>query len=191
MQKLYCYVDESGQDTKGKFFLVVVIIQEKQNILVLEKKLEKAERETGKNRQKWNQSKAKIRFRYLKKVVTFKELRGSVFYREYHESNKYLDLIALTIAQTVLENIQTPYNLTVIIDGLNDKEKDRVRNALKKLKIKYRNIRGMKDEQNSLLRLADSIAGFLRDLNEKSQKNSQVVLTWLPNIAKRLADPIS
>ncbi|MDP2951518.1 MAG: hypothetical protein Q8N55_03990 [bacterium] len=22
MQKLYCYIDESGQDTKGKFFVV-------------------------------------------------------------------------------------------------------------------------------------------------------------------------
>ena len=38
-----------------------------------------------------------------------------------------------------------------------------VRKELKKLKINYRKIRGMKDEQDPILRLADSIAGFLRD----------------------------
>lgn len=27
-KKLYCYVDETGQDTKGKLFIVVVVIVE-------------------------------------------------------------------------------------------------------------------------------------------------------------------
>ncbi|MBI3070290.1 MAG: hypothetical protein HYY87_03225 [Candidatus Levybacteria bacterium] len=46
-------------------------------------------------------------------------------------------------------------------------EMEKVRTELKKLKISYRKIRGMKDEQDSVLRLADSIAGFLRDCVEK------------------------
>lgn len=29
-QKLYCYVDETGQDTKGKLFIVVAIVIEKE-----------------------------------------------------------------------------------------------------------------------------------------------------------------
>jgi hypothetical protein len=41
-----------------------------------------------------------------------------------------------------------------------------VREELKKLKIKYRKIRGMKDERNIFLRLSDAIAGFLRDVYE-------------------------
>jgi hypothetical protein len=56
--------------------------------------------------------------------------------------------------------------VTVIIDGLNDKERDVVREELKKLKIKYRKIRGMKDEQNIFLRLSDAMAGFLREVHE-------------------------
>jgi len=44
---------------------------------------------------------------------------------------------------------------------------EEVRKELKKLKIHYRKIRGMKDEQSVFLRLADGIAGFLRDCFEK------------------------
>ena len=160
MRKLYCYVDESGQDTGGKYFLVVVVLQEKKNIFTLEKKLEKVERETGKNRLKWNKSKARIRLRYLQKAFT-------------------------------LQNAESSHNLVVIIDCLNEREKDRVRIELKKLKIRHRTIRGMKDEQNAVLRLADSVAGFIRDINTKRHKISQAVLTRLPIIVKKLADSIS
>jgi hypothetical protein len=38
---------------------------------------------------------------------------------------------------------------------------------LKSLKIKYDTIRGMKDEQSAFLRLADCMAGFMRDYIEK------------------------
>lgn len=34
MQKLYCYVDKTGQDTKSEFFIVVAIVNDKdQNLL--------------------------------------------------------------------------------------------------------------------------------------------------------------
>lgn len=38
---------------------------------------------------------------------------------------------------------------------------------MKKLKIRYKTIRGMKDEQSVFLRLADSMAGFVRDYIEQ------------------------
>ena len=58
------------------------------------------------------------------------------------------------------------YTGTVIIDGLIDKERGIVRDELKRLKIKYRKIRGMKDEQSVFLRLADAMAGFLCEVTE-------------------------
>jgi len=48
-----------------------------------------------------------------------------------------------------------------------------VRTELKRLKIRYRKIRGMKDEQNTFLRLADALAGFLRDAHEKETYTAQ------------------
>ena len=44
---------------------------------------------------------------------------------------------------------------------------EKVRVELKKLTVHYSKIRGMKDEQSVFLRLADAIAGFIRDCTEK------------------------
>jgi hypothetical protein len=65
------------------------------------------------------------------------------------------------------------YFVSVIIDGLTKKDTEKVRIILKDMKIKYKNIRGMKDEQNIFLRLADALAGFIRDYLE-GDKYAQV-----------------
>jgi len=44
-----------------------------------------------------------------------------------------------------------------------------------KLKIKYDKIRGMKDEQDAVLRLADSIAGLLRDFCENQPYTKSIL----------------
>mgnify|MGYP001561723993 CR=1 FL=1 len=54
--KLYCYVDENGQDTKGKIFIVSVVVttKERNELLILCEHLEKI---TGKRKDKWRQAK--------------------------------------------------------------------------------------------------------------------------------------
>jgi len=49
MQKLYCYVDETGQDTKGRLFLVSVVIPGKERESIKEKleTIEKKSRKGG------------------------------------------------------------------------------------------------------------------------------------------------
>lgn len=53
MLKLYCYVDESGQDTEGRLFIVggVITTQERDELTAL---CEQIERNVGK-RNKWRQ----------------------------------------------------------------------------------------------------------------------------------------
>ena len=164
--KLYCFVDETGQDTKGELFLVVVVLKEINDLTSLEKRLVEIERKTGKKQLKWKKTNKKIKELYLEELIQIKDLRNSVYYSQYHASKEYSKLTSLTIAKAVLAQGNNNYSVTVTIDGLNDKEREAVRVELKKLKIKYRNIRGMKDEQNIFLRLADAMAGFLRDNNE-------------------------
>ncbi len=43
-KKLYCYADETGQDTKGAFFLVAVVITPKASVAAIKKQLEEIER---------------------------------------------------------------------------------------------------------------------------------------------------
>ncbi len=85
----------------------------------------------------------------------------------YSWTKEYSKLTSLTIAKAILAKNYDKYEATIIIDGLNEHERRIVTQELKGLKIKYRKVRGMKDEQNVFLRLADTMAGFLRDVTEK------------------------
>jgi hypothetical protein len=164
--KFYCYVDETGQDTKGNLFLVAVVIKEISGVTRLERKLEEIEQKTSKKQLKWKKTSNQVKKQYLEELIRIKDIRNSVYYSQYHSSKEYPKLTSLTIAKAILMKDKKDYVVTVIIDGLNDKEREVVRTELKKLKIRYRKIRGMKDEQSVFLRLADAMAGFLRDYTE-------------------------
>lgn len=168
-QKLYCYVDETGQDTKGKLFLVAVVLKEIEHLESLERKLEGIEKRTGKKQIKWKRVKREIKIKYLEELLKIKELKQSIFYSIYENTTEYTSLTSFTIAKAVLSKSNEDYTVTVIIDGLNDRERDIVRAELKKLKVKYNKIRGMRDESNIFLRLSDAMAGFLREVYEKEE----------------------
>jgi len=163
--KLYCYVDETGQDTKGRLFLVAVVLKEISDLTVLENELIEVEQKAGKN-SKWKKTEKRIKKKYLEGLIGIKGLKGSIFYSSYESTKEYSKLTSLTIAKAVLAKEKQDYTVTVIIDGLNERERDLVRCELKKLRVKYRKIRGMKDEQSVFLRLADAMAGFLREREE-------------------------
>lgn len=167
VDKLYCFVDETGQDTKGKYFLVAIVIQSKTNISSAEQKLLEAEKKSKKNKLKWTKTPFEARESYLNKLISIKELKGAIYYSSYQETKEYIHLTAHTIAKAILTKEKDDFKVTIIIDGLNKKETFAVSRELKKLKIRYERIRGMKDEQNVFLRLADAVAGFIRDFEEK------------------------
>ena len=57
-------------------------------------------------------------------------------------------------------------DLYVVVDGLNQAEGVRIRQALKRHGVSWRNIVGGRDDAEPILRLADALAGFLRDVQE-------------------------
>lgn len=102
MTKLYCYVDETGQDTKGAFFLVAVVLKEQEQVTLLQKKLERIEKESNKNLLKWTKSPFRVRENYLNKLTTIKVLKGAIFYSVYRNSKEYIPLVSLTVAKAIL-----------------------------------------------------------------------------------------
>lgn len=166
-KKFYCFVDETGQDTGGKFFLVAVVIKESEKIEILEKQLLSLEKTSGKRIAKWRRTDLKAKKLYLEGLLNLKELFGAISYSSYENSKNYIPLVSLAIAKTLLQRTPEDRIVKIIIDGLNDKERDAVRSELKKLKIHYEKIRGMRDESSVFLRLSDAIAGFLREVWEK------------------------
>lgn len=136
MQKLYCYIDETGQDTEGRFFLVVALVASKEAVLSLETSLEEIERESGKRALKWHKTRPTRREAYLRRLLELPELKGSIFYSIFSDTKEYTRHTAETVAQAVQRKATPPYQATILIDGLNEAELRAVRRHLKQAAVK-------------------------------------------------------
>lgn len=166
MEKLFCYIDESGQDTEGAYFIVVVVIMGQGAVNALEATLEKIEYDTGKQKRKWRGTRLKERMAYLTRILHLPELEQSVFYMSFHDTTDYTHLTATTIAHAIAAKATGAYQAYITIDGLQEKEREQISKTLHQRGIKRRKLRGGKEESSALLRLVDIMAGFIRDYEE-------------------------
>jgi hypothetical protein len=71
-QKLYAYVDESGQDTLGAFFVVATVLTA-DNQERVRQALERLERASGKGLRKWVKATPRQRLAYMTPVLAVQE----------------------------------------------------------------------------------------------------------------------
>src|SRR5690242_14319549 len=116
MQKLYCYVDETGQDTMGKFFIVSVIFQE-QDLDLLRKQLEEIERSSEKGRRKWIETRPQSKVAFLRSVLKIPRLNAKLCYAVYNNATNYLSLTVLTTARAITTQANSEYQAAIFIDG--------------------------------------------------------------------------
>src|SRR3989339_428750 len=104
IQKLYCYIDETGQDTKGELFIVSVILidQDKQKI---EDQLIDCEKQSKKGKTKWQKAKFYQREAYINQIFTIKKLKDHLYYSEFKNSTAYYELVVYTAAQVIYSQI--------------------------------------------------------------------------------------
>ena len=169
-QKIYCYVDESGQDTKGSVFIVSVVVTGKERNELLDL-CEKIEKESAKNKDKWGRAKYIRRIDYISRIFSNKLFKGKLRYSIYHEQTSY-DLATITgIAKAVHFKEPEEYTALVYVDGLSKNKRQEYGSELRKLGIPTRKVQGVnKDENNALIRLADAVAGFVRDVITDKKK---------------------
>jgi len=168
MQKLYCYVDETGQDTGGELFLVSIIITEKEQ-QELREKLEEIEKQTKKRFSKWIKTKKDIKQDYLRKVIETNLLQDRIFFDQYTRTKEYAKAIINSTAKAILKRVTKEYEANIYIDGLSKNERREFASGLRKLGIKVRKVRGARDQNEIFIRLADAIVGFVRDYLEKEK----------------------
>lgn len=169
--KLYCYVDETGQDTLGRFFIVAIVVTDNQQH-ELEKSLEAIEKSTGK-KTKWMKTRDKVRASYANALMEH-DLPAMIFVKNFISSSKddFDNLEVLAAAQAInayrkAHGIrEDEYKLTVTVDGLSRTVAARMASEFRKLGIKPRKIVGKKDESNAIIRLADAMAGLAREAYE-------------------------
>ena len=166
-KKLYAYVDESGQDTKGVLFVVsVLVVEEHRETLLAE--LEAIETRTGKKNVKWHKARNLFRQAYIEEISHLPHLRYSVFFERFEDSKEYLELTAFATAKAIFKRAHGDYKVTVLVDGLNRREVTTFTKSLRDLRVQTRKVRGVrKDENDVFIRLVDAICGLVRDAHEK------------------------
>lgn len=161
-QKLYAYVDESGQDTKGEIYLVSVVISGKEKE-ELRKTLVEIEKTSGIYARKWSRSKPKEHEKFIKKLMAQEIFKNHIFYSYYQGTVTYTDLTIYSTAKAIHEFSDEEESTIIIVDGLEKSERHRFASGLRKLKVSVHKVRGAKEQNNEFIRLADRIAGFVRD----------------------------
>ncbi len=170
IEKLVCFADETGQDTNGRFFLVATCVIDSNREETLEKVLSEIEIKSNKKFKKWTDCTNTGRRKFLDLFTKSSFPTSSLAYSEYKNSFEYAHLISLSLAQAINRKISTNqnYSVKIFFDRINKKIESQIKVELRKLKIKYKKVRGMKDESFALIRLTDSMAGFIRDFKENA-----------------------
>lgn len=173
-RRLYCYVDETGQDTKGNIFIVSVIIsaESQEEIAEFIKEIEKS---SGKSQFKWGRSVLKQRLEFISKIFNQGKAKLTIYYSIYKDTLEFKNSTVLTIAKSInaVEDYKE-HTFNVYVDGLSKKDEKYYGSQLHHLGIHTKKVKGVKkDENNPMIRLADSICGFVRDVIEESTEESE------------------
>ena len=165
MQKLYCYVDESGQDTEGELFIVAVVVAtgERERLRQICTDIEANSR---KGVRKWSKSNSDRRLAYIRDVLGHAELRGRLCFATYRSIQDYLSATVQTIALALRRSADGEYKATVLIDGLSRSDERNVGLILRRSGMSVQKVRGVADESEPLIRLADAVCGFARSAIE-------------------------
>ncbi len=164
MTKLYCYVDESGQDTQGRMFIVSVVITEKSRgrLFAVCEKLEDA---SGKKKDKWGRAKHERRMFYIRHILADARFKGVLRFEVFRNTKDYDgSTITAIISSVNWDKPHGQFTTLVYVDGLSKTKRQEYGARLRRLGLPVRKIRGIaRDETNALTRLADATAGFIRD----------------------------
>lgn len=171
MQKLYCYVDETGQDIGSELFIVVAVINDKEQS-VLRRELIKVEDLTKIGIRKWRKARFERKIKYLDLVIEKGIGKGEVYFGYYKKPLPYFLPILETLEKAIKRQAQKDYKATVYIDGIDKKKAHELINGLRLRGIKLDLIKSRRDESEPLIRLADRWAGCIRAalLERKEEK---------------------
>jgi hypothetical protein len=162
MRKLYCYVDETGQDPLSEFFVVVAVVSDKEQQQIRNNLLS-AETFARTGGLKWHKSRHERRMKYLETVLQRKIGAGEVYFGKYKKPLPYFFPMLETIKKAIMSKAIGDYRATVFVDGIDKKKAAELTNALRLGGIRLEMVRGRRDESEPLIRLADMWSGCIRD----------------------------
>ena len=159
------YLDESKQRIGGKWFVNAGVAAKDSN--KTRRLCKDLERTSRKGRVKWGKANKKNRLVYLQTVVSDPRFRDMLLFSYVFQEP--VDYIAATIRSINLAvaNLHASNSaVSVYVDGLVRTQYKEYQVRLRRLGCQVEKVRGRKDENEPLIRLADAVAGATRDLLE-------------------------
>ncbi len=165
-KKLYCYVDETGQDAGSKLFVIVSVVSgEEQGII--RNQLEKMEQDTKIGIKKWHTSRSPEKEEFIRNIIKNEIAKGDVYYGKYKKPSSFFFPMMETVEKAIKDKAGTDsYQATVYIDGIDKKKAKELTNILRQAGIRLKYVRSAKDGSEPMIRLADRWAGCIRNAYE-------------------------
>jgi len=161
VQKLYCYVDETGQDAASNIFVVVAVVNDQEQER-LRQALTDIEHLAGIGHGKWHKSLSARRLRYLTLVFERNLGREEIFFGSYPKPLPYFFPLLDVLERAIKIKAVPPYTARVFVDGIDRKKAAELTNALRLRGVSLELVRSRRDESEPLIRLADRWAGCIR-----------------------------
>ena len=162
-KRIEFYVDESGQDTRGKFFVVACVAVK--NSDELRQHCESLEKTSGKGGKKWAEAERTRRLVYLRTAILDASSFGvTVFYSVFRKTTDYDGATIEGIARAMRRLSTRNSSVFVYVDALGNKKAREYGTRLRKLGCSLKRVRGCSDENEPLIRLADAVAGAAAEL---------------------------
>ena len=142
------------------FTVAVVIAGQDRNQLRLA--CEDIERYSRKGRRKWVKTTYNRRPAYIRQVLERPIFEGKLNFAVYRDVQNYSSLTVQTIVRALSAAAETAYKATILIDGLPRSLERAIGLQLRQMGIPAKKVRGLKDENDALIRLADAVCGLVR-----------------------------
>ena len=164
--RLYAYIDESGQETAGRLFVVCAVVIAGPERDALLGQLEALERRSGKGRVKWHRARFAFRQAFAVELANLAGLNGSLFLCRFTGTQRYQEATAEAAARAIRARGGEDVHVRVIVDGLRREERRRFSGLLRRHQLRPDDVRGARDQSDAFIRLADAVCGLARDAGD-------------------------
>ena len=175
-QRIDLYIDESRQRIGGQWFIVAGVSVEDSN--KFRQLCEFLERTSRKGVAKWGKANKDNRLAYLRAVISDERFRNILLFSYvFRETKNYVGatIQGIDLAVASFHPFDSP--VYVYVDGLVKTQYKEYQVRLRKLGCHIEKVRGAKDENEPLIRLADALAGATRDLLEHRDNELQEIFS--------------
>jgi len=173
-QKIFCYVDESGQDARSKVFVVVALVTD-EDITKIRQTVEKVELTSGAGFRKWHKLTTIRKRKFIRLVLEQEVAKGDIFYGMYEKPIPYFLPMLNVLEKAIKLRAPKNYQANVYVDGIDKKKARELTNALRVEGVSLSHVRNKQDESESLIRLVDRWAGCIRSSLENKNEETAFV----------------